>query len=134
MLNGLFDYIPYIYVIRDSKNFKVICEDNSYGGLDYYYSYYGAKILLASARSHKESLDAIEKVLKDSANGEHQGKEELIDIDLAKIEFNSGLGQANLLQRTIEEMAPQNKDLFLEWTEDLGVLGIKSQIESKKLS
>ncbi len=131
MLNGLFDYIPYIYVMRENNKFKVICEDNSYGGLDYYYSYFGEKILLASARSHKESLDAIEKVLKDSANGERQGAEDLIDIDLAKIEFNSGLGQANLLQRTIEEMAPQNKDLFLEWTEDLGMLGIASQIASR---
>ncbi len=132
MLNGLFDYIPYIYVVRDNNKFKVVCEDNSYGGLDYYYSYYGEKIILASARSHKESLDAIEKVLKDSTNGEYQGVEQLIDIDLAKIEFNSGLGQANLLQRTIEEMAPQSKDLFLEWTEDLGALGIKSLIASRK--
>ncbi len=132
MLNGLFDYIPYIYVLRDKNKFKVVCEDNSYGGLDYYYSYFGKKIILASGRSHKESLDAIEKLLKDSANGEYQGDEELIDIDLAKIEFNSGLGQANLLQRAIEEMAPQNKDLFLEWTEDLGALGMASELASTK--
>lgn len=133
MLNGLFDYIPFIFVQRDGKKYKVHCEDNSQGGLDYYYSYAGKRIMLASGVNHKASLDAIEQVLKDSANGDYQGPEELIDIDLAKIEFNSGLGQANLLQRAIEDMAPQNKDLFLEWTEDLGMVGIASALATNPI-
>jgi hypothetical protein len=128
MLNGLFDYIPFVYAKRDGRKFKVVCEDNSAGGLDYYYSYYGAKIILARADTHKASVDAIEQVLKDSAGGLWTGPETEIDLDLAKIEFNSGLGQANLLQKTLEDMAPENKDLFLEWTEDLGAIAMKALI------
>ena len=66
-------------------------------------------------------------MLKDSANGDWKGPERVIDIDLAKIEFNSGLGQANLLQKAVEEMVPQNRDVFLEWTEDLGAIGYLSK-------
>jgi hypothetical protein len=136
MLNGLFDYIPYLYVIREDKNgldkeFTIVCEDNSLGGLDFYYSYYGKKINLAQGKDHKESLIILENLLKDSANQEWKGPEKTIDIELAKIEFNSGLGQANLLQKAIEEMVPQNRDLFLEWTEDLGAFGILSVLAQK---
>ena len=71
-------------------------------------------------------------MLKDSANEEWAGPEAKIDINLAKIELNSGLGQANLLQRTIEETAPDQRDLFLEWTEDLGTVAIASQMARSK--
>lgn len=132
MLNGLFDYIPYVYVMREDKSgkekrFTVVCEDNATGGLDYYYSYFGKKVQLASGQDHAQSLTALEGILKDSANGDWKGPESVIDIDLAKIEFNSGLGQANLLQKAVEEMVPQNRDVFLEWTEDLGTIGYMSK-------
>lgn len=132
MLNGLFDYIPYVYILREDKSgkekrFTVVCEDNLTGGLDYYYSYFGKKIKLASGLDHAQSLTALESMLKDSANADWKGPERVIDIDLAKIEFNSGLGQANLLQKAVEEMVPQNRDVFLEWTEDLGTIGFMSK-------
>jgi hypothetical protein len=133
MLNGLFDYIPYLYVNRldkesDLREFKVYCEDNAYGGLDFYYSYFGEKVTLVSAKSQEESVLALEALLKSSANDEWQGPEQRIDINLAKIELNSGLGQANLLQKTIEESAPDERDIFLEWTEDLGTVAIASKM------
>ena len=136
MLNGLFDYIPYLYTTREDKNgndkhFTIVCEDNSLGGLDFYYSYYSKRINLARGENHKDSLLALENLLKDSANQEWKGPEKTIDIELAKIEFNSGLGQANLLQKAIEEMVPQNKNMFLEWTEDLGAIGILSVLAKK---
>lgn len=132
MLNGLFDYIPYLYAARADKQgivqqFKVIAQNNSLGGLDYYYSYYGKQILLCSGSNQEESLNNLEQMLKQSANGEWQGEELEIDIGLAVIELNSGLGQANLLQKAILAMAPENKDLFLEWTEDLGAVAMSSQ-------
>lgn len=120
MLNGLFDYIPYVYAIRDSRRYILNCKDNSKGGIDYSYNYQGEETILLSGDCQKDSLDQLENLLKASANNEHQGPEEIIDIDLAKIELNSGLGQANLLQKAIEDMAPENRDVFLEWTEDLG--------------
>lgn len=125
MLNGLFDYIPYVYVKRDSKKFKVFCEDNSTGGLDYYYSFFGKKVLLISKSNHEASILALENLLKDSSNGFLVDRpEEEIDIDLAVIELNSGLGQANLLQKSIEKSYPENKDLFLDWTRDLAYVAI----------
>ncbi len=137
MFNGLFDYIPFAYALRADQNsslkkFKIICEENPFGGLDYYYSYYGQRVIVASGKSHQESLDQFEKILKDSVNGDLQGRaEQEIDIDLAKIEFNSGLGQANLLQKAVESMAPENKDLFLEWTMDLGTIGMAAKAKVK---
>lgn len=135
MFNGLFDYIPYLYVSREAKdgkikNFKVTCKDNAVGGLDYSYNYYGESVTLISTSTHAEALTALEDLLKASANGELQGPETTVDIDLAKIEFNSGLGQANLLQRAIETTAPEKKDLFLEWTEDLGAIGMAAKVKS----
>lgn len=136
MFNGLFDYIPYAFVERadpngSSRKFKVICEENVQGGLDYYYNYFGEMITLCSGLSHVESLKAFEQILKDSSSGELKGPETIVDIDLAKIEFNSGLGQANLLQKAIEAMAPENKDLFLEWTMDLGTIGMAAKTKAK---
>jgi hypothetical protein len=133
MLNGLFDYIPYVFVIRKDKDgelreFKVSADDNSYGGLDFHYNYFGEKVMLITAKNQEDSVLALEDLLKDSANEEWQGPEEKIDINLAKIELNSGLGQANLLQKTIEESAPDEKDLFLEWTEDLGTVAIAAKM------
>jgi hypothetical protein len=134
MLNGLFDYIPYVYVERPDKNsqikqYKVICDDNVYGGLDYYYDYHGEQVTIASGKTQVESLMALETLLKDSFLS---SSEERIDLELAKVEFNSGLGQANLLQKAIEETCPHNRDLFLEWTKDLGVIG-KSYQNTKKV-
>ena len=133
MLNGLFDYIPYLYVIRkdkegDFREFKVDCQDNAYGGLDFSYNFFGNKITVISGRNQEDSVQALENALKDSANDEWNGYEAKIDINLAKIELNSGLGQANLLQKTIEASAPDQKDLFLEWTEDLGTVALASQL------
>jgi len=121
MLNGLFDYIPYIYVARDNLQFKVFCEDNSSGGIDFYYYYYGDKIELCNGTDHASSILAIENYIRESEAG--------AGVDLAVVELNSGLGQANLLQRTIEEMAPENKDLFLEWTYDLGQVARAYQLK-----
>jgi hypothetical protein len=127
MLNGLFDYIPYIYVKRDAKTFKVVCEDNSKGGLDYYYSYYGKRIILISESDHESSILALENLLKDSSNGFLVDRpEEEIDIDLAVIELNSGLGQANLLQKAIETSYPENKDIFLDWTRDIAYVAMSA--------
>ena len=137
MLNGLFDYIPYLYVNRLDKDsnlreFKVSCEDNAYGGLDFNYSYFGERITLVSAKSQEESVLALEDMMKASANDEWQGPEQKIDINLAKIELNSGLGQANLLQKTIEDTAPDERDIFLEWTEDLGTVAIACKLAKQK--
>ena len=136
MLNGLFDYIPYVYVNRLDKEsnlreFKVHSEDNAYGGLDFYYNYFGERVNLTSAKSQEDSVLALEAMLKDSANDEWNGPEQKIDINLAKIELNSGLGQANLLQKTIEKSAPDQRDIFLEWTEDLGTVAIASKMARK---
>lgn len=133
MLNGLFDYIPYVYVNRLDKEanlreFKVHSEDNAYGGLDFYYNYFGEQVTLISAKSQEASVLALEDMLKASANEEWQGPEQKIDINLAKIELNSGLGQANLLQKTIEDSAADQRDIFLEWTEDLGTVAIASKL------
>lgn len=139
MLNGLFDYIPYLYILRRDKKgqfnkYKIICEDNSYGGLDYFYSYHGERLVVASATDHNSSLQAVETAIKDSLSRaeEANDNEGIIDIDLAKIEFNSGLGQANLLQRVVEEEVPSEKDIFLEWSLDLGLVAYNYQL-SKKL-
>jgi UDP-N-acetyl-D-mannosaminuronate dehydrogenase len=135
MFNALFDYIPYLYVTRKDKDgvvkkFKVECQDNSDGGLDYFYIFRGEKITLISKSNHQESILALEDLLKASANNELMGDEISVDIDLANIEFNSGLGQANLLQKAINDQAPDKKDLFLEWTEDLGAIGMAAKIKS----
>jgi hypothetical protein len=135
MFNALFDYIPYIFVIRQDQNgsvkkFKVDCSDNADGGLDYSYNYRGQKITLISKPSHQESILALEDLLKASANQELTGDEISIDIDLANLEFNSGLGQANLLHKAVLDQSPDNKDLFLEWTEDLGAIGMAAKIRS----
>lgn len=124
MLNGLFDYIPYLYINRKSKDesirkFKIEARNNSLGGIDYVYNYYGEDILLCHGSSQQESLANIEELLKQSANGDLA---EEIDIGLAVIELNSGLGQANLLQKAVESKVPNNRDVFLEWTEDLGII------------
>jgi hypothetical protein len=137
MLNGLFDYIPYLYVNRLDKEsnlreFKIVCEDNAYGGIDFYYNFFGEKVTLLSADSQEKSVLALEEMLKASANEEWNGPEQKIDINLAKIELNSGLGQANLLQRTIEETAPDERDIFLEWTEDLGTVAIAAKLAKLK--
>ncbi len=55
MLNGLFDYIPYLYVLRKDKEgefreFKVSVLDNAYGGLDFTYNYFGEKVKLISQK------------------------------------------------------------------------------------
>lgn len=140
MLNGLFDYIPYFYISRDGRNFKIFCEDNSSGGIDYYYSYFGQKIELCSGKDINESHKAIEELIKTSTteswfSPDSDSRSE-INIGLAVIELNSGLGQANLLQKTIEEMCPENRDLFLEWTADLGAVAqnYKSSSNFKDIS
>jgi hypothetical protein len=122
-------------VIRQDQNgsvkkFKVDCSDNADGGLDYSYNYRGQKITLISKPSHQESILALEDLLKASANQELTGDEISIDIDLANLEFNSGLGQANLLHKAVLDQSPDNKDLFLEWTEDLGAIGMAAKIRS----
>lgn len=137
MLNGLFDYIPYLYVNRLDKDgeireFKVYSEDNAYGGLDFYYNYFEEKVVLVSADNQENSVLALEDLLKSSANNEWHGPEHAIDINLAKIELNSGLGQANLLQKTIEETAPDERDIFLEWTEDLGTVAIAAKLAKSR--
>lgn len=127
MLNGLFDYIPYLFVKRfdsEDKSFKVFCQDNSRGGIDYCYYHNKTKILLCSGSSHQSSITALEKILKDFANGDYKGPESVIDFGLAVLELNSGLGQANLLHKAVLELAPEKVDLFLEWTEDLGALAL----------
>ncbi len=134
MINGLFDYIPYIFAIRKDKdgsrrNYKIACEDNAEGGLDYFYDYHGKKIIIASGYDHKSSLLSLENAMRETISDENRRDEELIDIELAKIEFNSGLGQANLLQRVIEETNPSNKNMFLEWTMDLGMIGRMYQLQ-----
>ena len=53
MLNGLFDYIPYLYVSREmeidgeklEQKFKIHCVENCFGGLDYFYNFSGMKEL-----------------------------------------------------------------------------------------
>jgi hypothetical protein len=117
MLNGLFDYIPYFYIFDNGRKYKIIAEDNSSGGLNYYYIKNGKRNYLASGEDILSSHNALEEIMKDRSDDNY------IDIGLAVIELNSGLGQANLLQNTIEESCPENKDLFLEWTIDLAILG-----------
>ena len=151
MLNGLFDYIPYLYVIReyskvaaeaesmrsssdnndddwinsDLKKFKVICEENCYGGLDYFYYYKGEKVILVSGRSQSESLSKLETLIKEVKAKNSSRQEKDIDIDLAVIELNSGLGQANLLQKALNQAFSKYGDarvdqlLFDEWVYDL---------------
>jgi len=139
MLNGLFDYIPYLYVERnDSENnlreFKVFVEDNAFGGLDFYYNYFSKKILLLSEKNQEKAVLALEELLKSFANGECTGPELKLDIKLAKIELNSGLGQANLLQNAIEAEAKEQRNLFLEWSEDLGAIAYASKKAQEKSS
>ncbi len=117
MLNGLFDYIPYFYIHDTGRNYKIIAEDNSAGGLNYYYIKNGQRISLCRGEDIVSSHLALENLMKERSDDSY------IDIGLAVIELNSGLGQANLLQNAIEEACPENKDLFLEWTIDLAVLG-----------
>ena len=78
----------------------------------------------------EKALLALEDLLKASANQELTGDEIAVDIDLANLEFNSGLGQANLLHKAVLDQAPDKKDLFLEWTEDLGAIGMAVKIKS----
>jgi|GEM_PF-6832303 len=135
MFNALFDYIPYLFITRKDqdgieKKFKLNCDDNADGGLDYSYNYRGQKITVLSKPNHQEALLAVEDLLKASANQELTGDEISVDIDLANLEFNSGLGQANLLHKAVLDQAPDKKDLFLEWTEDLGAIGMAAKIKS----
>jgi len=135
MFNALFDYIPYLFITRKDqdgivKKFKLNCDDNADGGLDYSYNYRGQKITVLSKPNHQEALLALEDLLKASANQELTGDEISVDIDLAHLEFNSGLGQANLLHKAVLDQAPDKKDLFLEWTEDLGAIGMAAKIKS----
>ncbi len=117
MLNGLFDYIPYFYIYDSGRKYKIVAEDNSSGGLNYYYIKNGKRLYLASGEDILSSHNALEEIMKERCDDSY------IDIGLAVIELNSGLGQANLLQNTIEESCPENRDLFLEWTIDLAILG-----------
>ena len=139
MLNGLFDYIPYLYVERTSggdndnlQKYKIICEENCFGGLDYYYKYQAEKILLASAKSHEESINKIEDVIKSIKAGEASRIEKNIDVDLAVIELNSGLGQANLLQKALNQAASlyghEQVDQFMfdEWVQDLESIALST--------
>ena len=129
MLNGLFDYIPYIYVERmqdeTAIRLKVQCEENCYGGLDYFYTYLGEKIMLCSAKNHQDSINALEDLMKDIKAEESSRDETNIDLDLAIIELNSGLGQANLLQKALNNAADKHGDsrverfMFDEWIYDL---------------
>ena len=135
MFNALFDYIPYLFVTRQDqdgivKKFKLDCLDNPDGGLDYVYYFRSKKITIVSKPTHQEALLALEDLLKASANQELTGDEIAVDIDLANLEFNSGLGQANLLHKAVMDQAPDKKDLFLEWTEDLGAIGMAAKIKS----
>ena len=139
MLNGLFDYIPYLYVERTSggdndnlQKYKIICEENCFGGLDYYYKYQAEKILLASSKSHEESINKIEDVIKSIKAGEASRIEKNIDVDLAVIELNSGLGQANLLQKALNQAASlyghEQVDQFMfdEWVQDLESIALST--------
>ncbi len=126
MLNGLFDYIPYFYISDTGRKYKIIAEDNSAGGINYYYIKNGKRIKLCSGEDIVSSHLALEELMKATnliPNTAMGSADYYIDIGLAVIELNSGLGQANLLQNAIEESCPANKDLFLEWTIDLAVMG-----------
>ena len=150
MLNGLFDYIPYLYVSRefsqnsqsaapdgdseewinsDLKKFKVICEENCFGGLNYYYNFKGEKVILCSGKSQAESLIKLETLIKEVKAKNSSRIEKDIDLDLAVIELNSGLGQANLLQKALNVAVYQygesrvDQFLFDEWVYDLAQAG-----------
>jgi len=110
------------------KEFKIHCINNFQGGLDFYYYYYGQNVKLLSKTNHKDSVLAIEQLLKDFANGDYNGPETALDIGLAVVELNSGLGQANLLHKAVLDMAPSNVDVFLEWTEDLALIAMNSNV------
>ncbi len=120
MLNGLFDYIPYFYILDSGRKYKIIVEDNSSGGLSYHYIKNGKSIPLCSGEDLASSHAQLEELMKNS--------DLEIDLGLAVIELNSGLGQANLLQAAIEEMCPENRDLFLEWSLDLAMVGLGSEV------
>jgi hypothetical protein len=150
MLNGLFDYIPYLYVSRefsqnsqstvsdsdsgewinsDLKKFKVVCEENCFGGLNYYYNFKGEKVILCSGKSQAESLIKLETLIKEVKAKNSSRIEKDIDLDLAVIELNSGLGQANLLQKALNVAAYKygesrvDQFLFDEWVYDLAQAG-----------
>lgn len=133
MLNGLFDYIPYLYVTREidfdgnliEQNFKVHCIENCFGGLDYFYNFRGVKEILVSERTHADSLLAIENLIKEIKSGTNNRDEKDIDLELAVIELNSGLGQANLLQKALNQASEKfgedriKRFMFDEWISDL---------------
>ncbi|NQY81238.1 MAG: hypothetical protein HRT47_13100 [Candidatus Caenarcaniphilales bacterium] len=133
MLNGLFDYIPYLYVTREidldgemiEQNFKVHCIENCFGGLDYFYNFRGVKELLISERTHADSLLAIENLIKEIKSETNTRAEKNIDLELAVIELNSGLGQANLLQKALDQASEKfgedriERFMFDEWVSDL---------------
>lgn len=133
MLNGLFDYIPYLYVTREldldgeliEQNFKVHCVENCFGGLDYFYNFRGVKEILVSERTHENSLLAIENLIKEIKSETNNRAEKNIDLELAVIELNSGLGQANLLQKALDNASQKfgedriDRFMFDEWITDL---------------
>jgi hypothetical protein len=140
MLNGLFDYIPYYYIKAevpesgDIRSFKVFAEENIYGGLDFFYNYFGRKVVLASANNQADALKAIERKYAQIQAAENTGIEIDCGVDLAVIELNSGLGQANLLQKAIDfanEYFSDNtldENMFIDWIKDLSYVARKSQL------
>ena len=73
----------------------------------------------------KSHFRAIENLIKEIKSEDNSRKEKDIDIELAVIELNSGLGQANLLQKSLDTASENfgedrvDRFMFDEWVHDL---------------